>query len=168
MCLSTVERKILKHIQEEIPLDARPFKILADKIGIEENELLSKIIEFKNKGFLRKFQASLNHAKLGFKSTLLGLKVPEEKLEKLVKEIVAYKEITHCFLRENEHNLWVVFIYKNDALEKFLEKISAAIGKENISNLKTLKKFKLNTHLDLQEATPANSAPLKLLTKNNY
>ena len=147
MRLSAVDRKILALIQEEIPLVARPFKVMADKIGIEEKELLEKIAEFKSKGFLRNFHAGLNHAKLGFKSTLLAMKVPDEKMGNLVKEIVRYDEITHCFLRDNEYNLWVVFIYRNDALTKFLEKISAKIGKDNILNLKTLKKFKLNTKL---------------------
>ena len=45
MRLSAVDRKILALIQEEIPLVARPFKVMADKIGIEEKELLEKIAE---------------------------------------------------------------------------------------------------------------------------
>lgn len=143
--LSAIERKILNSLQEDIPLSSQPFKILAKRLGIEEANLLDKIKELKENGIIRSFSAGLNHRRLGFKSTLLALKVTLTKLERVVNKVIKYPEVTHCFLRQGVHNLYVVVIYKNGKIKEILNKISKEIGKENILNLKTLRQYKLKT-----------------------
>lgn len=147
MRLSAVERKVLNYIQLDLPLSQRPFKALAQKIGVSEENLLKKISELKGKGLISDFAARVNHKKLGYKSTLVGLRVTEGSLEGVAKEIIVYPEVTHCFQRKGEYNLWVVFIYKDGRLKEMLDKIADSVGKENILNLKTIKKFKLKTEL---------------------
>jgi DNA-binding Lrp family transcriptional regulator len=149
MQLSAKEKKILNLIQEEIPLCPTPFKLMAKKIGIEEKELIQKIKEFKKKGILRGYFAGLNHRKLGFKSTLLALRVPENRLSPLVSYLKKHHQVTHCYLRKGEHNLWVVVIYRNQELKKILQRVEKEIGKENVVSLDTLKQFKLRTRLPL-------------------
>ena len=143
--LSAIERKVLNCIQEDIPLTEQPFKILADRIGIEEVELLGYIKALKNKGIIRRFAAGLNHRKLGFKSSLVALRVPNEKLADISGELIKYNEVTHCYLRKGEYSLWVVFIYKNGTLKKVLDKLAKRIGRDNILSLPTRKQFKLKT-----------------------
>lgn len=145
MHLSAIERKILNYIQRDIPLTDRPFKILADRIGIETEELLKNIRELKNKGIIRKFAAGLSHRKLGFKSSLVALRVPNEKLASISSELIKYNEVTHCYLRKGEYSLWVVFIYRNGTLKKVLDKLAKRIGRDNILSLPTKKQFKLKT-----------------------
>lgn len=147
MRLSAVERKVLNYIQLDLPLSQRPFKALAQKIGVSEENLLKKISELKGKGLIRDFAARVNHKKLGYKSTLVGLRVTEGSLEGVAKEIIVYPEVTHCFKRRGEYNLWAIFIYKDGRLKEMLDKIADSVGRENILNLKTIKKFKLKTEL---------------------
>lgn len=149
MHLSRKDKKVLNLIQEEIPLCSTPFKRMAKKIGIEEEELIQKIKEFKKNGILRGYFAGLNHRKLGFKSTLLALKVPESKLFSLVNYLKKHSEVTHCYLRKGEHNLWVVVIYRNQKLKKILNRLEKELGKENVVSLDTIKQFKLRTKLPL-------------------
>ena len=143
--LSAIERKVLNCIQEDIPLTEQPFKILADRIGIEEVELLGYIKALKSKGIIRSFAAGLNHRKLGFKSSLVALKIPEDKANEIADGLINYDEVTHCYLREGEYNLWVVFIYKNGTLKEVLDKLAKRIGRDNILILPTRKQFKLKT-----------------------
>lgn len=149
MCLSAIERKILNLLQGDIPLSSHPFRILADRLGIDEANLLDKIRELKENGIIRSFSAGLNHRRLGFKSTLLALKVPLTKLEKVINKAIKYPEVTHCFLRQGEHNLYIVAIYKNGKIKEILNKIAKEIGKENILNLKTIRQYKLDTRLKI-------------------
>ncbi len=149
MRLSTLERKILNCVQQDIPLTDQPFKILADRLGIEEGELLGYIRNLKDKGIIRSFAAGLNHRKLGFKSSLVALKIPEDKSNEIAKGLIKYNEVTHCYLREGEYNLWVVFIYKNGTLKEVLDKLAKRIGRDNILSLPTRKQFKLKTTIRL-------------------
>lgn len=149
MRLSALDKKILNVIQEEIPLSSEPFKILARNVGITEDRFLGKIKEFKEKGIIRVFSARLNHKKLDFKSTLIALRVPEEKLEQITRYLIKFNEVTHCYLREGEYNLYFVFLYKNETLKGVIDKICEQIGMENCLNLKTVKQFKLKTRLKI-------------------
>ena len=149
MRLSAIDRKVLNCIQTDLPLSQRPFMELAKKIGISEVKLIIKISELREKGLIRDFAARVNHKRLGYKSTLVGLKVPRSVLEGVAKEIIVYPEVTHCFQRKGEYNLWVVFIYKNGRLKEILNKITDSVGRGNILNLKTVRKFKLKTRLEV-------------------
>lgn len=149
MRLSAIDKKILNKIQEDIPLVSEPFKALAKDIDISEEKLLERIGELKNKGIIRDYTAGIDHRVLGFKSTLLGLKVPQDKIEILGKELARYSGITHCYQRKGKYNLWVVLIYKNGRLKKLLRKLNRKIGKENILDLKTMGRFKLKTRIKL-------------------
>lgn len=149
MQLSSVDRKILNCIQEDIPLESKPFEILSKRLGIKEEVLLEKTRQLKSNGIVRSLAAGISHKKLGFKSSLIALKVHPDNIESIARQIVAYPEVTHCFLRAGDYNLWTVFIYKNNGLETFLKRMARQVGKENILNLATQKQFKLKTVIKL-------------------
>ncbi|MCM8778742.1 MAG: Lrp/AsnC family transcriptional regulator [Candidatus Omnitrophica bacterium] len=149
MRLSTIDRKILNCIQEDIPFEPEPFKILSRRIGIKEEALLKSLKRLRTKGIIHSFSARLNHRKLKFRSTLLGIRVPKGKLKPLVKKITGYPEVTHCYLRQGKYNLWCVFLYKNGRLQKLMRELSKEVGSKNILNLTTKKKFKLKTRLEI-------------------
>jgi DNA-binding Lrp family transcriptional regulator len=149
MRLSAVDKKILNAIQENIPIVPGHFEVMAHNIGITEKELVEKIRKLREKKLIRDYSARLNHGTLGFKSTLFGFKVPEKKIAEVVDAIVPFGEVTHCFQREGEYNIWVAFIFKGGRDKVFLRKITKLIGKGNVLNLKTLKKFKLKTKLEV-------------------
>lgn len=148
MRLSAIDRKILNCIQENIPLESQPFKILSKRLGIKEDELLERIKRLKDEGIIRSFAAHLDHRKLGFISSLIALKVPLSKINSIAKKVTDYPEVTHCYLRQGEYNLWVVFLcLKEEKLKQFLNKLAKLIGKENILTLPTKRQFKLKTRL---------------------
>ncbi|MCQ9208489.1 MAG: Lrp/AsnC family transcriptional regulator [Omnitrophica bacterium] len=150
MRLSALDRKILNCIQQDIPLASEPFKILSNKLGIKEDELLCRIKDLKQRGIIRTFCAGINHRRLGFASSLIALKLPANRVEAVAKEIVKYQEITHCFLREGEYNLWMVFLSpQKQNLKRFFNKMVKKIGKENVLSLPTRKKFKLRNLLKI-------------------
>ena len=149
MQLSAIERKILNYIQQGIPLEPRPFKTLAEKVSIGEEGLIDKIKDLKDRGIIRGISAGINHINLGFKSTLVAFKTTPDNLETVVREVVVYPEVTHCFLRDGEYNLWAVFIYRNNRLRQFLTKMSSRLGEKNIISLPTQRQFKLKTNIKL-------------------
>lgn len=150
MCLSALECKILNNIQRDLPFLPQPFKVLSNQLGIKEEILVQMLKRLKEKGIIRNFAISLNHTKLGFRSSLVGLRVSSNKIESLANDITSYPEVTHCFLRRGDYNLWSVFIYsKKERLQHFLDKLAKRVGKENVLNLPTKKKFKLDTRLKI-------------------
>lgn len=150
MRLSTIDRKILNCVQKDISFSSRPFKILSEKLRISEKELLTRLKQLSRDGIIRNFGASLNHKKLGFLSSLVAAKVPSDKVDSIAAKITEYPEVTHCYLRQGEYNLWIVFLcLKKRRWTQFLHKLTKWVGKENIMNLPTRKQYKLKTRLPI-------------------
>jgi len=147
MRLSARDRRILNSIQREIALTPRPFAALGHKIGETEEEVIARLKELKKEGYIRTLSGRLNHRRMGFKSALVGFRVPAHRIGSLAKKLSGLSEVTHCYLRDGDVNLWAVFIYKRDKLEKILRGVKKEFGRENILNLPTKKQFKLKTRI---------------------
>jgi len=104
--LSEEEKRIIKETQFDLPLTERPFKEQAEKLGLSEEELVGKLKQFKEEGFMRRFAGILNHRKAGFKANgMVVWKVPEDRVEEVGRILASYKAVTHCYLR-NTNEYW--------------------------------------------------------------
>ncbi len=98
--ISDIEVKIIRELQNNLPLVNRPYKEIADRIGISEEELLKKISILKQKGYIRRLGAALRHREIGIKANaMIVWQVPEEDCEKIGKLIASFPEVTHCYQR---------------------------------------------------------------------
>ena len=80
--LDDVEKKIIHYLQGDLPLITRPFAFLAERIGIDEEELLDKIKLLKEQGMLRRLGATLYHQRVGFKANaMVAWYVPDDKID---------------------------------------------------------------------------------------
>lgn len=150
MQLSAIDRRILNSIQEDIPLETEPFKKISRSLGIEEEEFLDRVKRMKKEGIIRTFAAGLSHRKLGYKGTLIAVRLPENEIETLAAELVAEPQVTHCYMREGEFNLYFVLICSSqDEINKFVDDLAGNVGRENIRNLTTKKQFKLKTRFKI-------------------
>lgn len=98
--LSAIDRSIIRKLQEDIPLTPRPYKSIAEEIGITEEELLSKIEDFQNNGVLRRIGGILNHREAGFEANAMVVwMISEDNVQKLGEIMASFKEVTHCYER---------------------------------------------------------------------
>ena len=94
------EKKFIRLLQGDIPLTARPFREIARRIGISEDRCLEMGREFKAKGYIRRFGATLRHRQAGFNANGMGVwVVPERDRERVGKIMASFKEVTHCYER---------------------------------------------------------------------
>jgi DNA-binding Lrp family transcriptional regulator len=99
--ISVLDRKIIALLSQDIALTPRPFKLLADKLGIKESGLLARMRRFKKSGVLRKFSVVLNHRKAGFKYNGMAVwDVPQARVEKTGALMASYYEVSHCYERK--------------------------------------------------------------------
>lgn len=88
-------------MQEEFPLVAEPYKVLATRIGITEDELLERLKSYKQSGKIRKMGAVLRHREVGYSSNVLcAWIVPEDRMAEVSKNMSSHPAISHCYDRE--------------------------------------------------------------------
>ena len=88
-----------------------PFRELAHKLGIKEETLIARIKSYKKYGLMRKFSASLNHRKAGFKHNVMAVwNVPDKLIDKAGNLMASFPEVSHCYERKRARN-WNYNLY---------------------------------------------------------
>ncbi|MEJ2234883.1 MAG: Lrp/AsnC family transcriptional regulator, partial [Syntrophobacterales bacterium] len=80
--LDEMDRMILNEIQSHFPIEASPYKVLGEKLGCSEEEVLQRVQDLKNREVIRRIGANCNSRKLGYTSTLCAAKVPSRLIER--------------------------------------------------------------------------------------
>lgn len=145
-----IDKKILNSIQKEFPVAAEPFKVIAERVGITEDEVLKRISKLKQEGIIRRIGAVFDSRKMGFVSTLCTARVPEEKLKAFVEAVNSYAGVTHNYRRNHEYNVWFTFIAPDEeTLEKFLAEIRDRTGVIDIISMPAVRTFKIDASFEL-------------------
>lgn len=145
MRFSDVEIKILHNIQKELPLCHHPFNMLSDG-QMHENTVIKLIKNFKENGVIRRISALFNSKRLGYFTTLVAMKIPTEEFDTIATIINEYDEVTHNYERDDEYNMWfTIIVQANDEFERVINEIRQKTKIDQLLNLPTLKRFKINT-----------------------
>jgi DNA-binding Lrp family transcriptional regulator len=150
--MDVLDRKILDIIQKEIPIEKRPFKTIGEQIGLDETEVLQRINVLKEQGIIRRIGGSFDSKKVGYVSTLVAAKVPEDKLEQTATILNRYTGITHNYQRDHEYNLWFTLTASSkQRIEQLLEIIKQETGIQELISLPALKKYKIRVFFKMNE-----------------
>jgi DNA-binding Lrp family transcriptional regulator len=146
--LTDLERALLNEVQTGLPVDPEPFKVLGEKFGISEEEVLAMLNRFKEAGYIRRMGAIFDSRKLGYVSTLCAAKVTKDKEQEVAKYINQLTEVTHNYLREHEYNMWfTVIAHSKERLHEILNEMENRFGIK-VLNLPAIRFFKINVSFD--------------------
>jgi len=148
--LSDMQKAVLKQLQEGIPLEKEPFKEIARKTGIDEDELFSTINNLKEEKIIRQISPIYDTKSLGYDSSLVAFRV-EENLEDVAKIINQHPGVSHNYERTDRYNLWFTIAVPPDSklgLEKTVKILAERTGVSDYAILKTVKLFKIGVKLD--------------------
>ena len=146
--MTEAENAICAAIQDDIPLETRPFEKLAKKIGISEDEFIKKANEFLEKGYIRRFGAAIRHRKAGITANGMGVWIVREADRESVGKIMAsFKEVSHCYERPSfegwPYNLFTMIHGKTkEECYATAKKISEATGIKDYKLLFSSQEFK--------------------------
>lgn len=151
--LEPLDKQILDQLQTELPLVPQPFRVVAERLGTSEDEVLRRVTALKTPPpIIRQISAIFDSKSLGYHSTLVAAKVEEDKLPHAVAAINAHPGVSHNYLRNNAFNLWYTLAVPPHSilgLEKTLDILHRLSGAVSTRALPTLKLFKIGVKLDL-------------------
>ena len=145
--MDDLDKKILDELQQDFPICAEPYSVVAGRLDISIDELFDRINRLTDDGTIRRIGASLDSRKLGCFSTLAAIKVSKADVEKACQIIDALDEITHSYLRNNEYNIWFTIIAPSEQrLKQTIETVKKklALSDSDVLDLPVEKLFKLD------------------------
>lgn len=148
--LDDTDKLILNRIQKDFPIVARPYRKIAEELGLAEAEVFARVKKLSDSGIVRRLGANFDSRKLDYKSTLVAMKVPEDRLNEVASLVNAFKGVTHNYLRNGSFNLWFTLIAPSEELlDKALADVKAGAGIETILNLPVTKQFKIEVEFEV-------------------
>ena len=98
--LSELEIATIRVVQHDLPNVERPFGAYGEQIGVAEDDVLAALRSFKERKFMRRFAAVMNHRTAGFKANAMGVwAVPEDELEAIGPQMAGFAAVSHCYRR---------------------------------------------------------------------
>jgi DNA-binding Lrp family transcriptional regulator len=83
-----LDKELLQNLQDNFPVEKRPWTALGKMLRISEEEVLSRIQRLSSDGVIRKLRTIPDAKKLNTgSSTLMAMKVPEARMEGVVNVV---------------------------------------------------------------------------------
>lgn len=140
--------KLLDVLQDDVPLVPRPWAVIADRLGINENEVLERLGRLQETGIIRGVSPVLESRRLGLRAaTLVALRVPGSRVREIARIISSYPEVSHNYRRDHAYSIWFTLAAPTDerigeVLAEILDR--TGISEEDVLNLPTLQKYKID------------------------
>jgi DNA-binding Lrp family transcriptional regulator len=146
--LSDVETRVLAVLQEGFPESWNPYKDMAERAGIDTEQFISILENWKRQGKLRRIGAIVNHLKVGFSTgAMVAWQVEPERIERVGVILAGFKEVSHAYERRTTEN-WPYNIYAMvhgksiQDIEQIVMRMSRACGITAYRILATEKELK--------------------------
>ena len=143
--------ELLSLIQKKFPLNPRPFETIAEEMGVSEEEVIERLQAEKEASVIRQISPIFDTKRLGYSSSLVAFKVPEEKIDDTVALINSHPGVSHNYERDHDFNIWFTLAVAPDSklgLEKTVELLAEKSEAEDAIILPTLKMFKIAVKLN--------------------
>ncbi len=152
--LTEIDKTVIRIAQQNLPLVPDAFADWADQIGCDVPELLNMLSSLKQRGYMRRFAAVLNHRVAGYTANVMvAWNIPNAHTDRCGELLAGYEAVSHCYRRwrcdDWPYNLYAMVHArsKNDAItlvSQMQHDINAIenIGDEQCALLWTVKEYK--------------------------
>ena len=141
VAIDDTDRLLLNNLQGGFPVSHRPFAEVAERLGLDEDDVIARIRRMVENGALSRFGTILNAPELGGERTLAAMHVPPERFEEVAAFVNGLDTISHNYERAHHFNMWFVISSEDEAdIQRTIDAIERHTGLKVI-NLPTLEEY---------------------------
>jgi DNA-binding Lrp family transcriptional regulator len=133
--LDAVDLRIVAATQNGLPLVPHPYRVVADRIGLDEADVIARLKRLLEEGAIRRIGVVPNHYALGYVANGMSVwDVDNEAVAEIGPRIGALDFVTHCYERPRHLPLWPYNLFamvhgrSHDEVRSMVEQIAALIG----------------------------------------
>jgi DNA-binding Lrp family transcriptional regulator len=163
--LTDRDRRLLNLLQSSFPLDAHPFRTVAEAMETGEDEVLERTQWLLDQRIIREITPIFDTPALGYSSMLVAAKVDPEHPQRAAGVINEHPGVSHNYLRNHDFNLWFTIATPPDSrlgLDGTLAVLKELSGAESMRQLPTLTMFKISMNLEMERGTDALAAAVEV------
>lgn len=148
MSFDALDRQIISALSGNISGNRRPYKDIADRLGVDEQEVLDRVRGYSESGILRRMGAMIAHRVAGVDANgMIVWDVAEEQLEEIGTRLASAPEVTHCYARPRSPE-WPYRLYTmvhartREECERVAERLAGEVGVDDYKLVFSTREFK--------------------------
>lgn len=106
--LGALDRLIIDKMQGDFPICERPYAVVAEQLGVAEDELIQRLERLLAAKVLTRFGPMFQVERMGGAFVLAALAVPEARYDAVAAQVNALPQVAHNYRREHQLNMWFV------------------------------------------------------------
>ncbi len=127
--MDKIDRAIINNLQGGFPICDHPYAVVAERLGIDEAELLRRLQRMLERKQLSRFGPMYHAERLGGGLSLCAMRVPEADFERVAEQVNAFPEVAHNYARDHEFSMWFVLGTETpERIEAVCREIEQATG----------------------------------------
>ncbi|MCI0795875.1 MAG: Lrp/AsnC family transcriptional regulator [Chloroflexi bacterium] len=148
--MDLVDKQILNIIQTRFPLAERPFEVIASEMGSTEDDVINRLKGLKAKNVVRQISAIFDTRRLGYKTTLVAMRLPPDTLDSGAQVVNRHPGVSHNYARDGHFNLWFTLaVPPYEDLKETIDRMAEETGAESVRIMPTIKFFKIGVNFDM-------------------
>ena len=133
--IERTDKQIVEATQAGLPLDARPYDVIAKQLGLSPQEVMERMERMLRDGVIRRIGVVPNHYALGYRANGMSVwNVADDEIARLGPLVGALEYVSHCYQRPRfipdwPYNLFaMVHGHARDEVEAGIAGISDLLG----------------------------------------
>lgn len=166
MQLDDTDRQLLNLLQGDFPLAPQPYAELGARLGLSEETVMARVQALQEGRVLRQINAIFDSRRLGYRATLVALRLPPKRIDAAAGRISQHPGVSHNYRRNHRYNLWFTLtVPPGEDPEATAHRLAQEVEAESTLYLPALRQFKLGVFFDMTgdsqtpKAAPAPSVP---------
>ncbi|MEW6774905.1 MAG: Lrp/AsnC family transcriptional regulator [Bdellovibrionota bacterium] len=152
--MELADKRITTLLQDEFPLCEDPYGEIGRRaeLGLSAEEVRARVHHLKKGRVIRQISAIFDSRNLGYKSSLVAMKAPADRVDECAKVVSRHPGVSHNYKRDHEFNIWfTIAVPPGQSLQEHVEALHAKAGAIVTRPLPTLKLYKIGVKLNLED-----------------
>ncbi len=126
--MDSLEFRLLNEFQRDLPLCPAPYAVMGHRLGVSEATVIDTLAHLARAGKVSRVGAVFRPHTVSA-STLVAMRVPQERMEDVARIISACPGVSHNYARMHRLNLWFVAAAAGESqLAQLLDDLEARCG----------------------------------------
>lgn len=141
MVLTEQDCQLIAAIQGGLPMDPRPYAVVAEQIGMTEAQVIARVGEMQESGVIKRMGVVVRHHELGYTANAMVVwNVPEERLDEVGAALGSQPCVTLCYQRPRRLPEWPYNLFcmihgrSREAVLSLIERMVECLGLEDIEH----------------------------------
>ncbi len=101
------DRALLNALEDGLPLDPRPYAVLARRLGWIERDVIVRLAHLIDGGVISRFGLVVKHRSLGYRANAMAVwDVPDDEVDRVAAIFAGHAFVTLCYRRPRRRPHW--------------------------------------------------------------